>query len=215
MVQLDYAALRAAPVRADPFPHVVVPRFVPPEELRAIRADLPAIARGGLFPVAALHPGPRVQALAALLEGATFRQAVADKLGLDLDGAPTMVTLRGLSRAKDGRIHTDSACKRVSLLLYLNPAGDGWAQPEGCLRLLRGPGDIEDYAVEIAPVDGTLLLFPNGPTAWHGYRPFVGERVVLQLNYMTSDAEAERELRRHRVSAVVKRLAWPWRRAAG
>ncbi|NDF70581.1 MAG: 2OG-Fe(II) oxygenase, partial [Betaproteobacteria bacterium] len=76
----------------------------------------------------------------------------------------------------------------------------------GCLRLLRRPDDIEDYAVEVPPVDGTLLIFPNGPNTWHGHRPFTGRRYTIQLNYMTTDSKAKRELMRHQFSAFVKRV---------
>jgi hypothetical protein len=140
------------------------------------------------------------------LEGPEFREAVAAKFSLDLAGAPTMVTLRGASREKDGRIHCDSHTKRVTILLYLNPESEAWARREGCLRLLRGPDDIEDFAVEVPPVNGTLLVFPNGPTTWHGHKQFVGTRYVVQLNYMTTDSTARSEMRRHKVSAFVKRL---------
>jgi hypothetical protein len=84
-----------------------------------------------------------------------------------------------------------------------------WANRDGCLRLLRSATDIEDFAVEIPPVDGTLLVFPNGPTAWHGHKQHVGKRYVVQLNYMTRDGAARSELRRHRVSAFLKRLTAP------
>ena len=132
--------------------------------------------------------------------------AIAGKFGLELDGAPTMVTLRGQSREKDGRIHCDSLAKRVTVLLYLNPEGAAWARKDGCLRLLRTPDDIEDYAVEVPPVNGTLLVFPNGPTTFHGHKQFVGRRYVVQLNYMTTDDKARYEMRRHRISAFLKRL---------
>ena len=36
--------------------------------------------------------------------------------------APTMVTLRGWRDERDGHIHCDSTAKRVTVLLYLNPA---------------------------------------------------------------------------------------------
>ena len=77
---------------------------------------------------------------------------------------------------------------------------------DGCLRLLRGPDNLDDYVVEVPPVNGTLLVFPNGPSAWHGHRRFVGQRHSMQLNYMTTDTKARSELRRHRISAFVKRL---------
>jgi hypothetical protein len=206
MTALDYDALREAPVATDPFPHVVVADFVPPEALRAVVADLPALGRRGSFPLDALVLGRHAQALMDELEGPRLRAAIGERFGLELTDAPTMVTLRGWTNDRDGVIHCDSAAKRVTVLLYLNPAADAWAQHEGCLRLLRGPGDLEDYAVEVPPVNGTVLVFPNGPNTWHGHRRFTGQRYSVQLNYMTTDAKARSELRRHRVSAFMKRL---------
>jgi hypothetical protein len=97
--------------------------------------------------------------------------------------------------------------KRVTVLLYLNPSSEDWAEHAGCLRLLRGPSDISDYAVEVPPVDGTLLVFPNGPSTWHGHLPFAGRRYTIQLNYMTTDGAARWEMFRHRLSAFAKRLS--------
>jgi SM-20-related protein len=206
MLELDYAALRAMPVATDPFPHLVVPNFVPPDSLRSVIADLPPLGRRGSFPPDTLALGRDAQALMSELQGPRLRQAIADRFGLDLGDSATMVTLRGWTSERDGAIHCDSTAKRVTVLLYLNPATDDWAQHAGCLRLLRGPGDLENYAVEVPPVNGTLLVFPNGPTAWHGHKRFVGQRYSVQLNYMTTDAKARSELRRHRISAFMKRL---------
>lgn len=206
MIELDYAALRAMPVATDPFPHVVVPNFVPPDTLRAVLADLPPLGKRGSFPLDALSLGPNARALADELQGPLLRQAIAQRFNLDLAEAPTMVTLRGWTNDRDGYIHVDSTAKLVTVLLYLNPATDAWAEHDGCLRLLRGPGDLENFAVEVPPVNGTLLVFPNGPTAWHGHKRFTGQRYSVQLNYMTTDAKARSELRRHRLSAFMKRL---------
>lgn len=205
-IRLDYAALRATPVAADPFPHVVVPDFVPPASLRSVLADLPPLNKRGSFPVDAIHAGPAAHALMQAMEGPELRQAIADKFALDLTGSPTMLTVRGRTTQRDGRIHCDSTAKRVTVLLYLNPETEAFGQHAGCLRLLRGPSDLEDYAVEVPPVNGTLLVFPNGPTSWHGHKPFEGQRYSLQLNYMTSGQKARSELRRHRLSAFFKRL---------
>lgn len=206
MIRLAYAALAATPVAESPFRHVVVRDFVPPDELEGVVRDLPQITRGGSFPISSLRLGPRASALMQELEGPNFRAAVARKFGLNLDQAATMVTLRGQSRERDGQIHRDSKAKRVTVLLYLNPETAAWAQQEGCLRLLRGPKDLEDYAVEVPPVNGTLLIFPNGDNTWHGHRQYIGQRYVVQLNYMTDDDSARSEIRRHRLSAFVKRL---------
>ncbi|WP_406237265.1 2OG-Fe(II) oxygenase [Acetobacter orientalis] len=205
----DYAALAAAPVCTEPFTHVVVPNFIRKEDLPRLFAVMPEITSGGSFPPSALTLSPLVQALVTQMEGPELRQLIAQKFNLDLAHAPSMLTIRGRTREKDGRIHTDSLAKRVTILLYLNPAGETWQKQEGCLRLLRGPHDIEDYAKEVQPVDGTLLIFPNGPTTWHGHRQFVGQRYTIQLNYMTQDARARSELRRHQISAIAKKFSLP------
>ncbi len=205
-MELDYGKLRRTPVADEPFRHIVVEHFVPPGTLEEVVADLPLIERRGSFPISALRFGSRAASLMAELEGPTFRAAIAEKFDLDLSDAGTMVTLRGQSRERDGKIHTDSVAKRVTILLYLNPQDAAWARKEGCLRLLRGPENLDDYAVEVPPVNGTLLVFPNGPRTFHGHKQFLGRRYVVQLNYMTADQAARSELRRHKVSALVKRI---------
>ncbi|WP_239478965.1 2OG-Fe(II) oxygenase family protein [Lichenicola cladoniae] len=204
-LSLDYAGF-ARPVATDPFPHIVIPRFVPPASLQAVLASLPDIPGGGSYPPSALRLRGAAAELIRELEGPMLRQAIATRFDLDLDDSLTMLTMRGRTREKDGQIHTDSTAKLVTILLYLNPATADWAKQDGCLRLLRGPDDLEDYAVEVPPVDGTLLAFPNGPTTYHGHRTFVGRRYAIQLNYMASGAKARHELRRHKLSALVKRF---------
>lgn len=203
---LDYAAFDATPIATDPFAHVVVRNFVPPDILPHVIDALPDMASGGSFPPSSLGLRGAARDLVAALEGPTLRDRIAAKFGLDLESSQTMLTVRGRTRDKDGKIHTDSTAKLVTILLYLNPASADWAGRDGCLRLLRGPDDLEDYAVEVPPVDGTLLVFPNGPTTYHGHKTFVGRRYAIQLNYMADDAKARYELRRHKISAVVKRL---------
>lgn len=205
-LDLNYAGF-AQSVATDPFPHIVVPRFVPPTSLQAVLASLPDIPGGGSYPPSALRLRGAAAELINELEGPRLREAIATRFDLDLDDSLTMLTMRGRTREKDGQIHTDSTAKLVTILLYLNPATADWAKQDGCLRLLRGPDDIEDYAVEVPPVDGTLLAFPNGPTTYHGHRTFVGRRYAIQLNYMASGAKARHELRRHKLSALVKRFA--------
>ena len=205
---LDFAALAAAPVSGEPFRHIVVPNFVPADMLTRIHAGLPRMERGGSFPHEALRMGPEARAMMTEMEGPVLRDAIARKLGLELDDAPTMLTVRLYCREKDGQIHTDSDAKRVTVLLYLNPEREAFSKQDGCLRLLRGPDDLEDYAAEIPPTNGTLLIFPNGPTTWHGHRTYVGPRHSVQLNYMTNDGKARSELRRHKLSALVKRLSF-------
>jgi len=206
MITLDFAKFSDTSLSHDPFPHLIVPGFVPPDSLRDVLAALPPLQRRGSFPPGSVRLGPAARDLVQQMEGERLRDLIAARFGLDLAGAPTMLTLRGWTSDRDGRIHTDSTAKRVTVLLYLNRETQAFGRQEGCLRLLRGPHDLEDYVVEVPPVNGTLLVFPNGPATWHGHRRFVGQRYSIQLNYMTTDEKARSELRRHRISAFVKRL---------
>jgi SM-20-related protein len=206
MIALDYDRFAATAIGTDPFPHMVVPDFVPPDDLKRVLADLPPLNKRGSFPPESVRLGPAARALVTELEGPRLKSLIAGRFGLDLGDAPSMLTLRGWTSERDGRIHCDSTAKRVTILLYLNQQTEAFDRQEGCLRLLRGPRDLEDFAVEVPPVNGTLLVFPNGPDTWHGHRQFVGPRYSIQLNYMTTDGKARSELRRHRISAFVKRM---------
>ncbi len=132
-----------------------------------------------------------------------MKALIEDKLGIDLSGRPVTVTVRGVSRAADGRIHTDSKSKLVTLLVYMNRE---WESSHGRLRLLRSPDSLTDYLAEVPPDQGTLLLFKNGANVWHGFEPFEGQRRVIQVNWVTDETVVRRESSRHRFSAFMKRL---------
>ncbi len=200
---LDLDRLADAPLERDPFDFVVVERFLRDDALPSILADFPAVRGHGSYPVQSLRCGPVFGGLVAALTGAELTRVVADKFGVDLEGRPTLITVRGNSDGKDGRIHTDSATKIITLLLYLNPV---WDHAEGRLRLLRGPRDLEDYVREVPPLAGTMLAFRRGERSFHGHHAHVGERRSLQLNWVTDEAVVRRELGRHRWSARLKAL---------
>jgi len=198
---LDLERLRAQPLVRDPFPFVVVSGMLRPGAIKDLSRDFPPIADGGVYPVSVLPLGPRMRKLVEEISGPEFRKAVEEKFGLALADNPPMVTLRGRSRDKDGRIHHDSDDKKVSLLLYLN---EEWPHQTGNLRMLRSPDDLESTVAEVPSTAGTLVIFEVKPNGWHGHHKFVGERRVLMLNYMVSAAALAREEKRHRFSAKVK-----------
>ncbi len=201
--RLDLERFAATPLIRDPFDHVIVPGFVREAACGEIDSDFPTIESGGSYPAASLSGGPGFDAFLGELESEPMRQAVEAKFDIALAGRPTMITLRGQSRAKDGRIHTDSASKLITALIYMNPT---WEADGGRLRLLRDSEDIENYATEVPPARGTLLMFRCTPNAYHGHKPFVGERRSVQLNWLTSSAVLKRELTRHGLSAWTKRI---------
>lgn len=201
--RLDLERFEATPLQRTPFDFLIVPAFLRREALPAVERDFPAIDSGGSFPASSVECGPAFAALLDELQGPAVAAAFAAKFGIDLSGRPTMVTLRGQSRAKDGAIHTDSTTKLVTALIYVNSA---WESDGGRLRMLNRPDDIEDYAAEVPPEAGTLVAFRCTENAWHGHKPFVGQRRSIQLNWLTDESVLKRELRRHAFSAWTKKL---------
>lgn len=203
-MQFDLAAFDATPLVAEPYPHLIVPGFLAGESLAEARRDFPRDVLPGSLPPDILSYGPGFATLLAAMEGAELRHAVEKKFGVDLNGRPSMCTVRCLARGdRDGQIHRDAAFKIVTLLLYLN---EPWHADGGRLRVLRSPDSLEDYATEIPPDGGTLFAFLCTPNAWHGHKPFDGPRRSIQLNYVGDEQMMRRELARHRLSARVKKV---------
>jgi hypothetical protein len=208
---LDFAAFRATPLIREPFQFLIVPAFIKPAALAAVNADYPRIDSPGSFPVSGLTFGAGFQTLLDGLRGPAFRSACEEKFGIDLTVRRTMITVRGRCGTRDGHIHTDAVNKIITVLLYINPT---WEQAGGRLRLLRSGHDIEDVLVEVPPVEGTLLAFRRSDNSWHGHKPFVGPRRVVQFNWVTHQSYQRREFLRHRVSAWMKKTLARFRRSA-
>jgi hypothetical protein len=206
---LDIDAFRAAALIKQPFEYLIVPNFVRPEECARINADYPQISGGGSFPVTQLSFGAAFQKLLDQLESDEFRLAFEQKFGLDLSDRPTTVTVRGRCSARDGQIHNDSKSKIITVLIYMNPS---WEEPGGRLRLLRSDSDLDDMITEVPPTEGTLLAFKRADNSWHGHKPSVGERRVIQFNWVTSEGNRRIALLRHQVSAPLKRMLAVFRR---
>ncbi len=200
---LDLDAFRATPLTREPFDFLMVRDFVRPEARAAIGRDFPRVPRGGSFPVEVLDYGPAFAALVEALNGAEMRRAFEEKFEIDLDGRPTMITVRGRCTTRDGNIHTDSETKIITVLIYLNP---DWADPGGRFRLLRSANDLEDVILEVPPDRDTLVAFRRSPNSYHGHTPFIGERRAVQFNWVTEEGVVRRELMRHRLSARIKRF---------
>jgi len=153
--------------------------------------------------VSQLTYGARFAHLLDELNSEAFRAAFEEKFALDLSGRPTTITVRGRCGPKDGKIHTDSLSKIITVLIYMNPS---WENAGGRLRLLRSGDDLDDIIAEVPPLEGTLLAFRRAENSWHGHKPFVGERRVIQFNWVTSSGNQRVTMLRHHVSAPFKRL---------
>ncbi len=201
---INFDAIARAEVAREPFQFFATPDVLIAADLAAIRADFPDIRKPGIFPLSALTYGPAFARLVEDIDSQEMEDVMAQKYGVDLSDKPLMITVRGQAQKKDGRVHTDTKTKFVTCLLYLN---DIWDKRDGCLRMLRNPNDLDDFAVEIPPHGGTLASFLRSDNSWHGHERYTGERRYVMFNWMTSSAALERELGRHRFSAKVKQFS--------
>ncbi len=203
MSAIDLDGFRATSLCRDPYDHVIVPGFLKTDAIAAIDADYPKLEKPGSFALGGLEFGPAFAALVEELQDAAVRDAFARKFGVDLDRRPTMITVRGRCQARDGRIHTDTESKIITVLIYMN---SGWDADGGRLRVLRSADDLDDFAAEVPPDAGTLLAFRRSERSWHGHPTFVGVRRVIQLNWVSDEAVVRREQGRHKLSAWLKKL---------
>jgi len=163
--------------------------------------DFPDIDSGGSFPSDNLKEGG-IKKLVEELEGDEFKAILENKLGVNLKDAEVITTLRGFSRFKDGKIHTDSQSKIVTVLLYLNK---NWDNEIGNLRLLKKNNDLNNYIQEVSSEYGNLVAFKVTDNCWHGFMPFEGKRLSIQLNYIYPKSLNIHKIR-HKLSASFKKL---------
>jgi SM-20-related protein len=200
---IDFYALQATPISAEPYPYLVVQDFLRKDLSGDMLQDFPKINFGGSFPLAELKFGPTFAQLIDELQSQQLRSVIEKKFSIDLEGRPILITARGRTRHKDGRIHTDTKSKLVTLLLYFNIS---WDVQEGRLRILRNGTDLENFAAEVPPTFGTCLIFKVTDNCWHGHKPFEGERRALQLNYLTDNAALKQHESKHKMTAKFKRI---------
>ncbi len=202
MALLDIDRLEAAKLQNEPYEYVIIPGFLSPDKLRNVVANYPKL-QGGSYPLEDVPMTAVLKELIEELDGPAFEQAIERKFGVELAGRPKMYSLRGYCRSGDGKIHTDSKDKIITVLLYLN---DDWGAGGGRLRVLRSGTDLNDYAAEVPPDNGTLLIFKRSENSWHGHESFEGQRRSIQMNWMVSEGKRGFHKIRHHISAKLKKL---------
>jgi SM-20-related protein len=201
---LDLDRIRAAPVKTTPYPYFALPDAIVADEAPALAADFPEIDRPGAIDANDTSFGPAFGRLLDELKGDDFRRVIADKFDVDLDDRDIIINVRGLTRLTDGNIHTDTPSKLVTVLLYFNHPGQA-GEGETSLRILNDGKDIDNYAEEIPPVLGTMVAFKVTHNCWHGFKPFVGRRHSLQLNYLSGVKTVGKHQLGHRLVGRMKR----------
>lgn len=187
MSLIDLDALRDAQLHTDPFDFLVVPGFLDSEVLARVNADYPPIETAANHALENLQAGPQFNALMEEMQGQPFAETLGEKFDMDLASLPSTVTVRKFCERTDGNIHTDHKSKVITVLIYFN---ETWEHENGQLRMLRSKSDIEDYTAQVTPLGGTMLAFRRTDHSWHGHTQFVGERRMVQLNYLDQSALA-------------------------
>ncbi len=203
-MDLNLGKFNATPLNTDPYEFLTLTDFIAKPALDAARAAYPEVPGPGSHPSPNLKIEGAFSDLVELLRGPEFEKAIEEKFKIDLSGRPTMYTVRGFCRARDGKIHPDSKTKIITVLLYMND--DDWDSSGGRLRILRSATDLEDYVAEVEPKGGTLIVFKRADHSWHGHHSFEGKRRAIQLNWVLDQGVVDHEQSRHGFSSKLKKL---------
>ncbi|MCX2779644.1 2OG-Fe(II) oxygenase [Microbulbifer thermotolerans] len=193
-------------VRSAPFPFFVGRDVLSRDLLPKLLEDFPRLRGAGYLPYEKAHCGDAINKLIEQLVAPDFADTIGDNLGIDkLSQYPTYVSISRFLKKRHGNIHTDGKSKIATALLYLNP--EWTVDGNGCLRFLNRIDDYDDMVVpEIKPTYGTLVAFKRTENSFHGHLPFEGERLVIQVAWLASEADKARKARDGRLSYKLKRI---------
>jgi hypothetical protein len=199
---IDIDAVRNAQLSHEPYDFFCGSNFLRQEAIAELREDFPDISKPGYLTVDEVSLKGRFRTLIAELEAPELTEVLSQKFGRNLHANPRLTTIMRRSQAKYGAIHTDSASKIMTLLVYMN---DAWeADQGGRLRVLYDDRHYEPYAFEVPPTMGHVFAFLRSDKSWHWHRPFTGERKVVQVAWVKDEAELNRKKKRNAVAQVFK-----------
>ena len=200
MINIDL--INTTPLKMQPFPYFTIEQSMLDKELMGLVQNFPIINSGGSFNKEDLELSEHYHSLHDSLDSDFFRQALSKKFKVNVITSPIMLTYRGFSRTKDGRVHTDSKTKLLTILIYFN---DGWAAESGKLRILNSD-DMNDIAEEVDPTAGSMVASKVTDNCWHGYPSFEGTRNAIQVNFLANEAASKKHKFFHKISAKLKSL---------
>ncbi|MBX9589610.1 MAG: 2OG-Fe(II) oxygenase [Hyphomonadaceae bacterium] len=199
---IDLDTVRNAQVSHAPYAFFCSPDFLRQEAIAGLRQDFPDVNKPGYLTVDEVRLKGRFKTLIEEVEGPELTEALSQKFGKNLHPHPRLTTIMRRSQAKYGAIHTDSASKIMTILVYMN---DAWEPDQGGrLRVLYDDKRYEPYALEVPPTMGHLFAFLRSDKSWHGHKPFTGERKVVQVAWVKDQAELDRKKKRNAVAQIFK-----------
>lgn len=202
MELIDLTAVRDAERSSEPYNYVLASNVLKQDRIDELRRDFPAIDKPGYLTVDEVQLQGRFKQLIDELEGPELTEELSKKLGLDLHPFPRLTTIMKKSQPKYGAIHTDGPSKVMTMLVYMN---DEWQQDGGGrLRVLYDEKNYDRYKLEVPPTMGTMFAFLRADNSWHGHLPFAGERRVVQVAWVKSQADVDRKKKHNKLAQVFK-----------
>lgn len=202
MKTINLSAVREAQQSREPYDFLLASKFLRDEAIDEIRQDFPEIKKPGYLTVDEVELHGRFKQLIEELEGPELTEELSRKFGLDLHQYPRLTTIMRRSQPKYGAIHTDGPSKIMTMLVYMN---DEWQQDEGGrLRVLYDGKNFEPYKLEVPPTLGTMFAFLRSDNSWHGHLPFSGERRVVQVAWVKSQADVDRKKKNNKMAQFFK-----------
>ena len=202
MSLINLSAVRDAQPSRDPYTFLLASKFLKDDAVDDLRRDFPEISKPGYLTVDEVKLHGRFKELIDELEGPELTEELSRKFGQDLHQYPRLTTIMKRSQPKYGSIHTDGPSKVMTMLVYMN---DEWQQDEGGrLRVLYDQKNYDRYKLEVPPVMGTMFAFLRSDNSWHGHLPFVGERRVVQIAWVKSQADVDRKKKHNKLAQVFK-----------
>ncbi|ANY77137.1 proline hydroxylase [Microvirga ossetica] len=202
MKTINLDAVRNAERSSEPYDYVLASNLLKQDAIDELRRDFPAIIKPGYLTVDEVKLQGCFKQLIDELEGPELTEELSKKFGLDLHQYPRLTTIMKQSQPKYGAIHTDGPSKVMTMLVYMN---DEWQQDEGGrLRVLYDQKNYDRYKLEVPPVMGTMFAFLRSDHSWHGHLPFAGERRVVQIAWVKSQADIDRKKKHNKLAQVLK-----------
>ena len=202
MSVINLSAVREAQQARDPYDFLLASKFLKEDAVDDLRRDFPVIDKPGYLTVDEVQLRGRFKTLIDELESPEFTEEISRKWGKDMHPYPRLTTIMKKSQPKYGAIHTDGPSKVMTMLVYMN---DEWQQDEGGrLRVLYDEKNYDRYKLEVPPTMGTMFAFLRSDNSWHGHLPFAGERRVVQIAWVKSQADVDRKKKHNKMAQFFK-----------
>ncbi len=199
---LNVDAVRQAQRSSEPYDWFLGSGILKQEAIDELKRDFPDISKPGYLTVDEVQLKGRFKTLIDELESDEFSRELSKIFGVDLTPYPRLTTIMKRSQPKYGAIHTDGPSKVMTMLVYMN---DEWQQDEGGrLRVLYDEKNYDRYKLEVPPTMGTMFAFLRSDNSWHGHLPFAGERRVVQIAWVKSQADVDRKKKHNKMAQFFK-----------